>query len=85
MDEYKILKEKILELSRIIDSQNDALNLAAKEYSRAAQCHSCKMNMLCNKCYVDFPEYYTPCEEVIKRHWMYGRKTDERISTYRER
>ena len=33
MDEYEILKEKILELSRTIDSQNDALNLAAKEYS----------------------------------------------------
>ena len=81
MDEYKILKEKIFELSRTIDSQNDllvkqdkALSLVAKEYSRAAQCHSCKMNMLCNECYVDFPEYYTPCEEVIKRHWMYGRK-----------
>lgn len=76
MDEYEILKKKILELSRTIDSQNDALNLAAKEYSRAAQCHSCKMNMLCNKCYVDFPEYYTPCEEVIKRHWVLNTEED---------
>ena len=38
MDEHEILKEKILELSRTIDSQNDllikqdkALSLAAKE------------------------------------------------------
>lgn len=73
MDEYKILKEKILELSRTIDSQNNALNLAAKEYSSTAQCSKCKINVLCNKAYVDFPEYYMPCEEVIKRHWMYGR------------
>lgn len=73
MDEYKILKEKILELSRTIDSQNNALNLAAKEYKAAADCSKCKMNVLCNKAYVDFPEHYTPCEEVIKRHWMYGR------------
>lgn len=74
MDEYEILKKKILELSRIIDSQNDALNLAAKEYSNTADCSKCKMNVLCNKAYVDFPEYYTPCEEVIRHHWMYGRK-----------
>lgn len=72
MDDYKILKEKILELSRTIDSQNNALNLAAKEYSSTADCSKCKMNVLCNRAYVDFPEYYTPCEEVIKRHWMYG-------------
>lgn len=50
MDEHEILKEKILELSRTIDSQNDALNLAAKEYSHAARCYRCKMNALCNKC-----------------------------------
>lgn len=74
MDEYKILKEKILELSRTIDSQNNALNLAAKEYSSTVQCSKCKMNVLCNEAYVDFPEYYTPCEEVIRHHWMYGRK-----------
>lgn len=81
MDEYKILKEKILELRRTIDYQNDllikqdkALSFAAKEYSNPADCSKCKMNVLCNKCYVDFPECYTPCEEVIKRHWMYGRK-----------
>ena len=76
MDKYEILKKKILELSRTIDSQNNALNLAAKEYSHAARCYRCKMNALCNKCYVGFPECYTPCEEVIKRHWMYGRKTE---------
>lgn len=81
MDEHEILKEKILELSRTIDSQNDllikqdkALSLAAKEYSNTADCSKCKMNALCNKAYVDFPEYYTPCEEVIRHHWMYGRK-----------
>lgn len=39
MGEYEILKKKILELSRTIDSQNDALNLAAKEYSHAARCY----------------------------------------------
>ena len=81
MDEHEILKEKILELSRTIDSQNDllikqdkVLSLAAKEYSNTADCSKCKMNALCNKAYVDFPEYYTPCEEVIRHHWMYGRK-----------
>lgn len=73
MDEHEILKEKILELSRTIDSQNNALNLAAKEYRDAADCSKCKMNILCNRAYVDFPEYYTPCEEVIKRHWIHGR------------
>ena len=77
MDEYEVLRKEILELSGTIDSQNDALNLAAKEYSHVAQCHRCKMNMLCNNCYVDCPEYYSPCEEVIKRHRVYGRKTDE--------
>ena len=71
MDEYKILKEKILELSRTIDSQNNALNLAAKEYSNTADCSKCKMNVLCNKAYVDFPEYYISCEDVMKRHWMH--------------
>lgn len=81
MDEYEILKEKIFGSSEINNFQNEllieqenALNLAAKEYSQVAQCSRCKMNWLCNKCYVDFPEYYTPCEEVIKRHWMYGGK-----------
>lgn len=83
MDEYEILKEKILELSRTIDSQNDflkkvmdALDTAAKGYRDTADCSKCKMNVLCNKAYVDFPEYYTPCEEVIKHHWMCGRKTE---------
>lgn len=83
MDEYKIIKEKSIELSKIIDSQNDflkkamdALDIAAKEYSEVTDCSKCKMNALCNKAYVDFPEYYTPCEEVIKHHWMYGRKTE---------
>lgn len=54
----------------------DALDIAAKEYRDAADCSKCKMNVLCNKAYVDFPEYYTPCEEVIKRHWMYGVRHD---------
>lgn len=83
MDGYKIIKEKNIELSKTIDSQNDllkkvmdALDTAAKEYRDTADCSKCKMNVLCNKTYVDFPEYYTPCEEVIKRHWMYGRKTE---------
>lgn len=52
----------------------DALDIAAKEYSKVADCSKCKMNVLCNKAYVDFPKYFEPCEEVIKHHWMYGRK-----------
>lgn len=52
----------------------NALDIAAKEYSKAVDCSKCKMNALCNKACVDFPEYYMPCEEVIKHHWMYGRK-----------
>lgn len=50
----------------------DALGVAAKEYRDAADCSKCKMSALCNKAYVDFPEYFEPCEEVIKRHWMHG-------------
>lgn len=69
MDEYKTLKEKILELSRTIDSQNNALNLAAKEYSHAALCSKCKMEKVCRN--VDFPEYYISCEDVMKCHWMH--------------
>lgn len=69
MDEYEILKEKILELSRTIDSQNDALNLAAKEYRNAALCSKCKMEKVCRN--VDFPECYISCEDVIKCHWMH--------------
>ena len=83
MDEYKTIKEKNIELLKTINSQNDflkkvmdALDTAAKEYKDTADCSKCKMNVLCNKAYVDFPEYYTPCEEVIKHHWMYGRKTE---------
>lgn len=66
MGEHKILKSDLLE------KMMNALDKAAKEYSQAADCSKCKMNMLCNKAYVDFPEYYAPCEEVIKHHWMYG-------------
>lgn len=60
-------------MDEFLEKMMKALDKATKEYSQAADCSKCEMNKLCNKCYVDFPEYYEPCEEVIKHHWMYGK------------
>lgn len=70
MNEYKILKKKTLELSRIIDQQSDAvaiyqriLEVALEDFWENADCEECEFETECDgTC-----EY---CKVMMKSKWI---------------